>query len=79
MKRLSRYPFLALCLTICTLLIASLTLPVSDAKAEEKRTYTIATDVTFAPFEFQDVNGEFVGIDMDLIKPLPRTRDLILK
>ena len=70
MKRLSRYPFLALCLTICTLLIASLTLPVSHAKAEEKRTYTIATDVTFAPFEYQDVNGEFVGIDMDLIKAI---------
>ncbi|HVH96722.1 MAG TPA: transporter substrate-binding domain-containing protein, partial [Bacillus sp. (in: firmicutes)] len=40
---------------------------ITNVNAEEK-TYVIGTDVTFAPFEFQDVNGEFVGIDMDLMK-----------
>lgn len=49
--------------------IISLVLPFSNAKAEEK-TYIIATDVTFAPFEFQDENGDFVGIDMDLLKAI---------
>lgn len=29
--------------------------------------YTIATDITFAPFEFQDESGKLVGIDMDLL------------
>ena len=29
--------------------------------------YEIATDITFAPFEFQDTSGDFVGIDMDLL------------
>lgn len=33
-------------------------------------TYTIATDTTFAPFEFENDNGEFVGIDMDLLKAI---------
>ncbi len=33
-------------------------------------TYTIATDTTFAPFEFQDKQGNFVGIDMDLIRAI---------
>lgn len=29
--------------------------------------YSIATDITFAPFEFQDESGKLVGIDMDLL------------
>ncbi len=32
--------------------------------------YLIATDTTFAPFEFQDKQGNFVGIDMDLIRAI---------
>lgn len=32
--------------------------------------YLIATDVTFAPFEFQDESGNLVGIDMDLLKAI---------
>lgn len=36
----------------------------------EVKTYKIATDTTFAPFEFQDENGEFVGIDMDLLNAI---------
>ncbi len=29
--------------------------------------YTIATDTTFAPFEFQNADGDYVGIDMDIL------------
>jgi polar amino acid transport system substrate-binding protein len=29
--------------------------------------YIIATDTTFAPFEFQDAQGQYVGIDMDIL------------
>ena len=46
-------------------------LPSSKVEAEEK-TYQIATDITFAPFEFQDVKGKFVGIDMDLIEAIAK-------
>jgi polar amino acid transport system substrate-binding protein len=38
----------------------------ADAPSAVK-VYTIATDTTFAPFEFTDAGGEFVGIDMDLL------------
>lgn len=38
----------------------------------EGETYTVATDTTFAPFEFQDAGGNFVGIDMDLIRAIGR-------
>lgn len=31
------------------------------------KVYKIATDTTFAPFEFEDKDGKFVGIDMELL------------
>lgn len=38
-----------------------------NVNAEEEKTYIIGTDTTFAPFEFVDEDGDFVGIDMDLM------------
>jgi glutamine transport system permease protein len=38
--------------------------------AADGETYIVATDITFAPFEFQDVDGKFVGIDIDLINEI---------
>lgn len=35
----------------------------------------IGTDITFAPFEFQDVNGEFVGIDIDLLDAIAKDQN----
>ena len=40
------------------------------ASQGEKKTYIIATDTTFAPFEFEDESGNKVGIDMDLIQAI---------
>ena len=34
----------------------------------KKDKYVIASDTAFAPFEFQDSNNEFTGIDVDLLK-----------
>ncbi|MGK9253783.1 amino acid ABC transporter substrate-binding protein/permease [Paenibacillus humicus] len=42
----------------------------ASAAEQAVKTYDIATDVTFAPFEFQDANGQYVGIDMDLIRAI---------
>lgn len=36
-------------------------------RSAEEDTYLIATDATFAPFEFQNQEGEYVGIDIDLL------------
>lgn len=46
-----------------------------DAAAEEAapadgKVYQIATDTTFAPFEFENDSSELVGIDMDLLKAI---------
>ncbi|MDT7760358.1 MAG: glutamine transport system substrate-binding protein glnP, partial [Mycobacterium sp.] len=59
-----------LALLIVTFLVgvtgaATLFSPHANAEGEH---YVIATDTTFAPFEFQDAQGKFVGIDMDLIR-----------
>ena len=43
----------------------------SPTEAATKK-YTIATDTTFAPFEFQDTSGNYVGIDMDLIHSIAK-------
>ena len=46
----------------------------SPAAGAEGETYVIATDTTFAPFEFQDAQGNFVGIDMDLIREIAKNQ-----
>lgn len=35
--------------------------------ADSDKSYIIATDTTFAPFEFEDASGNKIGIDMDLL------------
>lgn len=63
-----------LAVLITTLLVAvfgsaMLSPPTASAEGEN---YVIATDTTFAPFEFQDAQGKFVGIDMDLIREIAK-------
>lgn len=50
-------------------LLGVATLGAPHARADGE-TYVVATDTTFAPFEFQDNKGNFVGIDMDLIRAI---------
>lgn len=42
----------------------------SNISAEEEGKYIIGTDTTYAPFEFEDENGNFIGIDMDLLEAI---------
>ncbi|HEM5162010.1 TPA: ABC transporter substrate-binding protein/permease [Streptococcus suis] len=37
-----------------------------------KSSYTIVADSSFAPFEYQDESGNYVGIDMELIKAIAK-------
>ena len=39
----------------------------SDSGDGAAKVYTIATDTTFAPFEYADADGTYVGIDVDLL------------
>jgi polar amino acid transport system substrate-binding protein len=40
-----------------------------------EKTYKIGTDVTFAPFEFQNEKNEYVGIDIDLLNAIADDQD----
>lgn len=41
----------------------------ADAEKSDK-VYKIATDTTFAPFEFENDKGEMVGVDLDILKAI---------
>ena len=38
--------------------------------AKSDKVYKIATDTTFAPFEFENDKGEMVGVDLDILKAI---------
>lgn len=56
---MKRFALLALA---CLILVAAV-----GCGGNTDKTYIIATDTTFPPFEFQDENGAYVGIDIDIL------------
>jgi len=53
---------------LLTLILGSASLPLpAEATGTADDPYIIATDVTFAPFEYQNEDDEYVGIDIDLL------------
>lgn len=51
---------------------------VSDAGDESsEKIYQIATDITFKPFEFENDNGEMVGIDLDLLDAIAKDQGFV--
>ncbi|WP_069998084.1 transporter substrate-binding domain-containing protein [Cellulosilyticum sp. I15G10I2] len=69
----------SLALTLCTILLAGLSLTGCGSKNTEEasstasngttneKTWIIATDTVFKPFEYTNEKNEFVGIDVDLL------------
>ena len=43
-----------------------------NGNTAKAKVYVIATDTTFAPFEFQDASGKYVGIDMELLEAIAK-------
>jgi len=48
-------------------MIFTILLPITASAQEKTKTYIIGTDITFAPFEYKDADGEYKGIDVDLL------------
>ncbi|UJF15483.1 transporter substrate-binding domain-containing protein [Jeotgalibaca sp. MA1X17-3] len=46
----------------------------SGAGASDATVYAIGTDTTFAPFEFENDEGDFVGIDLDLLDAIAKNQ-----
>ncbi|MDR1374176.1 MAG: transporter substrate-binding domain-containing protein [Treponema sp.] len=51
----------------CAVLLAGGAQVYAKGSAAKGSVYTIATDTTFAPFEFQDAGSNYVGIDIELL------------
>lgn len=52
----------------------------ASAKATPvKKSYKIVMDSSFAPFEYQSDNGEYIGIDVDLIKAIAEQQGFTLE
>lgn len=48
-------------------MVATMAFGVAACGGSDSETYIIATDTTFAPFEFQNEAGDYVGIDIELL------------
>ena len=60
--------FMMMVLTVCSVMLAGCG---SDKKESSEKVLRVATNPTFAPFEFQkEGSSEFAGFDMDLIRAL---------
>ena len=65
MKKYLRY--------VCVFLAFALLLPLTGCgSSSDDNHYTIATDTTFAPFEFEDKDGNRVGIDVELLDAIAK-------
>lgn len=58
------------CVGVLVASVAVLAACSSKAEVDKNKTYVIATDTAFAPFEYQLADGTSVGIDMDIIKAI---------
>ncbi|MBO4896763.1 MAG: transporter substrate-binding domain-containing protein [Clostridia bacterium] len=58
-----------LCLLLAAMLCLALTAcGTSTTDNNAQKSFVVATDKGFSPFEFEDENGNIVGIDMDILK-----------
>ena len=67
-------------LLVCALLlIAAGTNVFAGGKPEAggAKASIIATDTTFAPFEFQDAGGNYVGVDIDLLAAIAKDQGIV--
>ncbi|MFC0804475.1 lysine/arginine/ornithine ABC transporter substrate-binding protein [Ensifer sp. P24N7] len=57
-------------------MLASAAVIAGQAFAQDPKSITIATDATYAPFEFKDAGGNLVGFDIDLANDLCKRMEI---
>lgn len=62
--------FLVICISFISVITGCEKEKSVDKKEAKEKVYKIATDTTYAPFEFENDKGELVGIDMELLKEI---------
>lgn len=64
------FMFLVICMSFISVITGCEKEKSVDKKEAKEKVYKIATDTTYAPFEFENDKGELVGIDMELLKEI---------
>lgn len=64
------FMFLVICMSFISVITGCEKEKSIDKKEAKEKVYKIATDTTYAPFEFENDKGELVGIDMELLKEI---------
>jgi polar amino acid transport system substrate-binding protein len=61
-------------LVVCALLMVAGATVFAGGRTESSgaKAFIIATDTTFAPFEFQDAGGRYVGVDIELLEAIAK-------
>ena len=80
MKKLLKYGLLLILSAMLVITLAACSSGGNDESASsdsssEGPTYKIATDTTFAPFEFENDEGKRVGIDIDLLDAIAKNQN----
>lgn len=68
--------FLALTLALVMVLAFAACSKAPASNETGSKTWIIAMDTVFRPFEYTDENGEFVGIDVDIINAVAKDQGL---
>ncbi len=69
-----------LAISLGLLVLVGLTLMTGFAvAAEDKPTYTFATEAAWAPWDYINEDGELVGIDIDIIRAIAEVQDFNVK
>ncbi len=68
--------FLALTLALVMVLAFAACSKAPASDDTDSKTWIIAMDTVFRPFEYTDENGEFVGIDVDIINAVAKDQGL---
>jgi polar amino acid transport system substrate-binding protein len=63
-------------LLICVVLFASASCKKTGSDRAKGKEFIIATDTTFAPFEFQNAQDQYVGIDIELLAAIAKDQGL---
>lgn len=63
---------LAVLTALTTLLFAACSGSGDDTNDDSKKTFTVGLDATFAPYGYQDDDGEIIGFDIDLAKEVAK-------
>jgi len=61
-----------ICLLVCALLLTAVNVWAGGKSDSKGKVFIIATDTTFAPFEFQNAQSQYVGVDIELLAAIAK-------